>query len=58
MSFLSKIDRRKLNEKVVPYTSDQKTLEVGAYGNSNHGIYFSNKVVDLIIRNPGVRKEL
>ncbi len=54
MSFLSKIARRKLNEKVAPYASDQKTLEVGSYGSSGYGKYFPNRVGLDIRSGPGV----
>ncbi|KKQ77576.1 MAG: Methyltransferase type 11 [Parcubacteria group bacterium GW2011_GWC1_38_6] len=54
MGLLSKIARRKMDEKVAPYASDKETLEVGAYGRPSYGRYFPNKV-GLDIRNgPGV----
>lgn len=43
MSFISKISRRKLDEKVEEYASDSKTLEVGAYGSPGYGRFFTNK---------------
>ncbi|PIP58155.1 MAG: hypothetical protein COX02_01785 [Candidatus Vogelbacteria bacterium CG22_combo_CG10-13_8_21_14_all_37_9] len=54
MNILSKIARKKLNEKVAPYASDKKTLEVGAYGKSSYGLYFSNRVGIDIRPGPGV----
>jgi len=44
MGFLSKIARRKLNEKVASHASSEKTLEVGAYGRPSYGRYFPNRV--------------
>lgn len=54
MNFLAKIARKKLNEKVAPHASTEKTLEVGAYGKSSYGLYFPNKVGLDIREGPGV----
>ena len=43
MALTSKIARRKLEEKVAPYASSGKTLEIGAYGSAGYGRFFPNK---------------
>ncbi len=54
MSFISKISRKKLEEKILPYASDLKTLEVGAYGSPSYSKYFSNRIGIDIRQGPGV----
>lgn len=54
MSLLSKIARKKLNEKVAPHASNKKTLEIGAYGRPSYGRFFPNKIGLDIRPGPGV----
>lgn len=54
MALISKIARKKLDQKVAKYASVSKTLEVGAYGKSTYGTYFPNKVGLDIRKGPGV----
>ena len=54
MALISKIARKKLDQKVAKYASSKKTLEVGAYGKSTYGIYFPNKVGIDVREGPGV----
>jgi len=54
MNLTSKISRKKLDEKVVQFATDKKTLEVGAYGRPTYGRFFSNKTGLDIRPGPGV----
>lgn len=54
MNITSKISRKKLDEKVAPYASDKKTLEIGAYGRPSYGMFFSNRIGLDIREGPGV----
>ena len=44
MNFTAKIARIKLDEKVSKYATDERVLEVGAFGNQSYNRFFKNKV--------------
>jgi len=42
--FTGKITRKKLDELIQPYSTEEKTLEVGSFGKPAYGKYFPNKI--------------
>ena len=54
MNIFAKIARKKLDGVVAPYASEEKTLEVGAFGRPSYRRFFPNRVGVDIKAGPGV----